>query len=499
MYDHALLRAGPGPERAEPEQTVQPEGKRRITLLIICSGTFLATLDGAIVNLALPVLADEFESSIADVLWVSLTFFVGAVGLALPMGRLGDIMGRRRILSVGWVVYTTGLLIATTAPSLGALLAARAIQAAGAAMIGANGAAVVMATTPVAQRGKALGILAATVGAGQAAGPIIGGLLIDALGWRAVFAVRIPMAVAVFAVVRMLLPADRRSEAQGRVDLVGSVLIVATTASLLLAINRATAETSGGVPLLLATLSVAGAVAFVVVERSVRSPVLDLALFRSRSFSRAVLTAVLHHIGRAGVVVLMPFFLIDAGGRSLVETGLVMVAVPLTLVAVAPLSGALSDRYGPRLLTTIAQGVLVVALLALATVSTSTSTGGVVLRLVLVGVGAGLFGSPNSSAIMNSAPPDRLGTAAASSTTARQIGQAIGVALAGAVFASRVGSSAGGTASMLPADAAAGLEAAMLTAAVIVGCAMVVSGTRPAEHDAEHAAGLVETGDDTKP
>lgn len=461
---------------------------RSAVLPIVCAGAFLSTLDSAIVNLALPVLAEEFESSVSDVLWVSLTFLVVALGLALPMGRLGDLYGRKRIFMTGWAVYTGGLVVAAAAPSLAALLAARVVQAAGAAMVGSNGAAIITAAAPGSQRGKALGILAATVGAGQAAGPIVGGVLMGSFGWRSVFWLRVPFALALLVAIRRTLPEDDRSQTDRGVDLAGSILIVATMGSLVLAINRATAWSLTGAPwLALLALSGCAAVAFVGVERRASSPVVDLALFRSRGFSLAVLTAILHHFGRAGVVVLLPYYLIEARSQSLLQTSVIMVAIPLTLVAVAPVSGSLSDKYGPRALTTIAQAILIVALLLLATVTVDTSVAGIVLRLVLVGCGAGLFGSPNTSAIMNSAPPRNLGTASASSTTARQVGQAIGVAVAGAIFAAHASSSSttsgDGTSGIAPAGATAGLQAAMWTAAGVVGAAMLISWARPGHKD----------------
>lgn len=388
---------------------------RSAVLPIVCAGAFLSTLDSAIVNLALPVLAEEFGSSVSDVLWVSLTFLVVALGLALPMGRLGDLYGRKRIFTVGWAVYTVGLVVAAAAPTLAALLGARIVQACGAAMVGANGAAIITAAAPRTQRGKALGILAATVGAGQAAGPIVGGVLMDGFGWRSVFWMRVPFAMLLLMAIRRTLPEDDRSQPGLRVDLAGSILIIAAMGSLVLAINRATVWSLTSGPVLgLFALSGCAAVTFIGVERRAPSPVVDLELFRSRGFSLGVLTATLHHVGRAGVVVLLPYYLIEARSHSLLETSMIMVAIPLTLVAIAPVSGSLSDRYGPRALTTIAQAILIVGLLLLATVSVETSVAGIVLRLVLVGCGAGLFGSPNTSAIMNSAPPSNLGTASAS-------------------------------------------------------------------------------------
>ena len=475
------------------------ERNRRATLTVVCSGTFISTLDAAIINLAQPILAEEFESTVADVLWVSLSFLVVAVGLALPMGRLGDLYGRKRVFATGWTVYTIGLAVAAIAPTLGFLVVARTVQACGAAMIGANGPAIITATTPGHHRGKALGILAATVGAGQATGPVLGGILMSSLGWRAVFWARIPLAVIVLSAIRRYLPDSGRPASRPRLDFTGSVLIVATTGTLVLAINRATAwSLTSGATLVLFASSICTAVAFVHIERRSSSPVVDLTLFRSRGFSLAILTSVFHHMGRAGVVVLIPFFLIEARGHSLLETSTFMVAIPLTLVVTAPLSGSLADRYGPRAPTTVAQAILIVALLLLATVSVDTPVAGIIFILVLVGCGAGLFGAPNTSAIMNNAPSRNLGTASASSATSRRIGQAIGVAVAGALFAARANvsdSSGEGTITAIAPDGAtAGLHLAMLTGAAIVGVAMLVSWARPGRGGPQPVGGATAAG-----
>lgn len=482
------------PLRATVSATRRRVPGRQTAVTVVCASVLLTTLDTAIVNLAMPILADEFDTSVPDILWVSLTFLVVAAGLALPMGRLGDLYGHGRIFVGGWTVYTTGLVIAAAAPSLPVLLVARVVQACGAAMIGANGTAIITSATPARHRGKALGILAASVGAGQAAGPIVGGFLMEVLGWRAIFWTRIPPALALIVVSRHVLRGGARTSTNDNVDVAGSVMLVAAIGTFVIGVNRTAAWGPTAVPALtLLGASAAAIVLFVRVARTSSSPVVDLTLFRSRGFSLAILTAVLHHVGRAGAVVLIPFFLLEGRGLTLVETSTVMVTIPATLIAVAPLSGALADRFGPRVLTTVAQAILSAALLLLATVSATTSITSIVARLLLVGVGAGLFGSPNTAAIMSSVPTDHLGTASAAASTARQIGQSVGIALAGAMFAVGAAAFTGGDvspgqpASTLTPDAVvAGFRFATVVGAVIVAGALLVSwarGQRPSPPD----------------
>ena len=448
---------------------------RYLALATVSFGVFLSTMDNSIVNVALPTLAAEFNSTVDNVLWISLTFILVSVGLGLSMGRLGDLYGRKRLYVAGFALFTVATAFASVAQSLEMLLAARVVQGVGGSMLASNGSAIITASFPASQRGKALGIMGGTVGAGLAAGPVLGGVLVDVLDWRALFYTRIPLGLIGSLLVWRLLrdsPAEQRPRG---LDLPGSVLLFGMLFALVLAVNRGD-NWGWNSPIIIAlfaggTIMVA---TFILQERRAASPVVDLALFKSRGFSAAILTSTLQFVGMAGLFILLPFYLIQARGFSQLETGGIMAAMPLTMFVVAPLSGILADRIGPRFLTTLAMALVAGGLLLMSTVQLDTSVLSIIGRLIAIGIGTAIFQSPNTSAVMGSVLPQRLGTAAASATTSRTMGQAIGVAVAGALFAAQSGAFSRSRAGLgldeatLSAEAlVSGLELAFLVGAAI--------------------------------
>ena len=404
-----------------------------VALGLVCYGLFLGTMDTSIVNVALPTLASELDTSTENVLWVSLVYILFTTGLSLSMGRLGDLYGRKRIYVVGFAMFTVGMGMAAISGSLGELLGARIFQAVGASMSMASGAAIVVSTFPPSRRGQGLGIMAATVGAGVASGPVLGGVMVDLIDWRALFWTRIPAGVVGTLLVWWLLvdtPAERRPRG---LDVPGSFLLFGLLSSAVLAVNRGVVW-GWGSPAIVGLFLLSGAlvVTFVWVERRTVSPVVDLALFGSRSFSGGVGAAVLQFMGLSAVVILMPFYLLDARGFSLLEAGGIMAALPLAMLVFSPSSGMLSDRFGVRVLTTLGLALVSVGLLLMATIDVETSVAGIVLRLIVIGIGTAIFQSPNTSSIMGSVGPDRLGTASAAATTARTSSNSNGISTAGA-------------------------------------------------------------------
>ena len=379
----------------------------------------------------------------------------------------------------GFALFTVATAFAAAAQSLEMLLAARVVQGMGGSMLAANGAAIITASFPASQRGKALGIMGGTVGAGLAAGPVLGGVLVDLIDWRTLFWTRIPLGLIGSLLVWRLLRDSSAEQRPRGLDLPGSVLLFGMLFALVLAVNRG-ANWGWGSPLIIAlfaggTILVA---TFIAQERRVLSPVVDLTLFKVRVFSAAILTATLQFVGIGGVFILLPFYLIQARGFSPLETGGIMAALPLTMFVVAPLSGMLADRMGPRFLTTLAMALVSGGLLLMAALQPDTPVLGIVGRLIVLGVGVAIFQSPNTSAVMGSVRPDRLGTAAASATTSRTVGQAIGVAIAGALFAAQSAAFAESRSSLGLDDPAvvAGAFVSGLKLALTVGAAITAVG-----------------------
>jgi EmrB/QacA subfamily drug resistance transporter len=451
-------------------------------LLCVGLGSYMATMDSSIVNIALPTFARVFHTSPNTALWVSLAFLLTTTGLTLTLGRLGDMFGRKRIYVAGFAVFTLGMTLAGLAQNLPQLLAVRVLQACGAAMVTANGTALTTAAFPAHERGRAIGTNGAIVGAGLLTGPVIGGFLLDALGWRAIFYTRIPIGLIALATAWWIIRDTRPATADRRLDVPGAVSLFVALAAFLLAINRGqawgwTSPAIGG----LAVLSAAALAAFVTIEARSPSPIVALALFRDRLLAASVLSQTLNFVALAAVTLLMPFYLIRVLHLSPARSGLVLIAVPLLRVLLSPFTGALSDRIGSRQLATAGVLVQSAGLLALVTLGAATPLAVVVACLAVVGAGSAIFGSPNNSTIMGRVPPTMLGIGAATIATGRNIGQATGIALAGAVFtavaAAHAGVAAGAArADTLPPEAIlAGVRGAFAVAAAVSGASLVAS------------------------
>ena len=418
----------------EPQVGRSAARAKWLTLAVVGSGTFMSALDGSIVNIALPAIAQATGSAVSTVEWVALAYLITVSASVFVFGHLSDIYGRRRIYLVGLAVFVAGSLFCGLSGRVGPLILARAVQAVGAAMLFALSPAILVGAFPPDERGRALGLQATMTYLGLVAGPGLGGLLIDAWGWPAIFFVNVPVGLATMWAAGRVLNSDRPAAGQ-LFDPAGAASLALALGGLLLALSKG-GEWGWSHPAIVGLVSAAAccAAAFVAVERRQAHPAIDLGLFRDRGFATSVLASYLCYLASASVGFLMPFLLVWAEGCSASHAGLVMMAVPVAMMLLTGPSGALSDRIGVRLLATSGLVVMAAGVLLLSFVGLGGSS---VLRascLALIGVGTGLFTSPNNSAIMGAAPLERRGVAGAILSATRTVGFATGVAVAGIVY-----------------------------------------------------------------
>src|SRR5579875_696775 len=441
-------------------------------LIVVGIGFYLVTLDTSIVNIALPTLESAFHIGPEDVLWVPLGYALVVTGLTLTLGRLGDMLGRKAFFIAGLTLFGVAVGVNAAAPSFPVIIGARVVQGIGAAVVLANGNAIITDIFPASERGKALGTAGAAVGSGLASGPVLGGFLIDRFGWRAIFWPQMPVALLGALLGLWLLHESRAAAGSRRVDRGEdwgwqSARTIAAFVVAMLALGL-----------------------LILVERRVTNPIINLALFRNRLFAAATLSLIFFYNASASVTLLMPFYLTGVLHYGDFQAGVALAAVPVVVLVLSPFTGALSDRFGSRLLATGGMGCVVLALAALETLTRHTSMAGVMLRLAIVGLGTALFQSPNSSTIMGSVPREYLGTASAMNATGRNIGQAMGFAIAGTVFAARAAARAGvpGNSSLdvttlPPAALLTGIEAALFVALIVAAFGMAAAFIRGKEHD----------------
>lgn len=426
---------------------MQGDGEERAgkwtVFIIVAIGVFMATLDSSIVNISLPVIARDFGVPLSGAVeWVIIAYLVVTAGVLLTAGRLADMIGRRGVWAAGLIIFTSSSALCGAAPSLGLLIAARALQGLGGALIMAVSPAMLTSAFPPQERGRALGLNAVNVALGVSVGPTLGGLL-TAISWRLIFYVNVPIGI-IGVTVTLLVLKERLRRNPGRFDPLGALLLAVGLIALTAALSFGQ-EIGWTSPLLLSMLVVGilALVALPFVEQRVASPVLDLSLFKNRVFLSANLSLILSFLALFAVSFMLPFYLEELRGFPLEEVGLLLTPVPITIAVIAPISGMLADHIGTRWLAASGLAIACLGLIFISQLNAQSSIWDIIWRLALTGVGQGLFQSPNNSALMGSAPREGQGIAAGFLATGRVMGQSLSVALAGAIFAGLGGATAG--------------------------------------------------------
>ena len=427
--------------------TSSPEvdySKKWYVLSAVGMGVFLATIDGSIVNVSLPTMESSFQTDFALVQWVVLAYLLTVTTLMLGIGRLADIYGKKPIYTTGFIVFTIGSVLCGLSSTIYLLIGSRVVQAVGAAMIMALGMAIVTEAFPRSERGRALGIMGTIVSIGITLGPTLGGFIIQNLSWHWIFFVNLPIGIIGTFMVTRFVPSFKPPGGQ-RFDYLGALTLCVSLLLLLVALTLGQRNGFGD-PIVLIMIGsfVILLVAFIFIELRMEQPMIDLRLFRNSLFSVSLTSGFIIFICLSGSLILMPFYIQNVLGYDVQQTGLLMATVPVMLGIVAPISGSLSDRFGSRLITVVGLVVLTMGFLAVSSLDAETTTMGYILRFLPVGLGMGIFQSPNNSAIMGAAPRDRLGIASGMLAVTRTLGQTTGIAVLGALWAGQVYKYAGG-------------------------------------------------------
>ena len=443
------------------------------------AGVFLATVDGSIINVSLPTLVRSLDTEFAVVQWVVLGYLLTITTSMLSIGRVADIVGKKSIYMLGFIVFTVGSALCGLALSVYWLITFRVVQAVGAAMVMALGAAILTEAFPPEERGKAMGLIGAIVSVGIVVGPALGGVIIGALSWRWIFYVNLPVGVLGTILAARNVP-DFKPTGQQRFDYWGALTLCLSLLSLLLGLTFG--QQQGffkPVVGLLIGLWLLLLIVFIRIEKKVSQPMIDLQLFGNMLFSINLATGFISFVGLAGVMILMPFYLENILGFKITHVGLLMGIVPVMLGISAPFAGALSDRAGTRRITVMGLAIMLGGYLAAGTLSGDTSAWGYLFRMFVLGLGIGTFISPNNSAIMGSASRRQLGIVSGFMAITRTLGQTVGVAAMGAVWAGRTAFYAGGRmqsgATLAPSEAqVAALQDTFHASAVLLAIALLL-------------------------
>lgn len=434
----------------------------------------LSSLGTSIANVGLPTLAAAFDVSFQSVQWVVLAYLLTVTTLIVSVGRLGDLVGRRRLLLAGIGLFTMASVLCGIAPTLWWLIAARAVQGLGAAIMMSLAMALVSEAVPKARTGSAMGLLGTMSAVGTALGPSLGGLLIDGAGWRAIFLVKVPLAVLTLLLVRRFLPPDRPQMGAARpvFDSVGTLLLVLTLMAYVLAVTLGRGS-FGALNAALLLAAVAGAALFVFAESRAVSPLVRLRLFRDARLSASFATSALVSTVMMATLVVGPFYLSRALGLNAAIVGLVLSVGPLAAALAGVPAGRMTDHFGGRRmavagLIAIATGAAILSLLP-----ATSGVPGYVAPMVVITLGYALFQTANNTTAMANVQQDERGVISGLLNLSRNLGLITGASVMGAVFVFASGTA--GLAAAPPEAVAVGMRITFAVAAMLMLIALVVA------------------------
>ena len=405
----------------------QSPAPRRLILLLIVITSFINPFLGAAINIALPAISDEFGLGAVGMSWIAMAFLLSSAVFLVPLGKLADIRGRKRVFLLGNLIIAFSSILCALSSSGGMLITFRAIQGIGSAMVFGTGVAIITSVYPPNQRGKAIGITVTSVYIGLSLAPFLGGILTQYLGWRSIFYITIPFELLVVWITWSYIKeewADARGE---KFDLTGSIIYVLAMSAFMFGFSKL----PGPPAIILAAAGLMGLVFFVIKEQKTTSPVFNIDLFRSnRLFAFSNLAALINYATTFAITFLLSLYLQYILQFSPRDAGLILITQPVIMALVASISGKLSDRYDPRILSSFGMAVIVGGLVMLTLLREQTHITYLVVNLAIVGFGFGMFSSPNTNAIMGSVEKKYLGIASATVGTMRLTGQMISMGVA---------------------------------------------------------------------
>ncbi len=402
---------------------------RMLILFNVVLMTFMATLDGSIVNVALPTMAEKLSVSTEAIAWVVSSYLIVISASILVFGRLGDTKGKTKVFHYGIVIFTIGSLLCGISNSLILLIISRTVQAIGAAATMANNQGIITQVFPSNERGKALGISGTFVALGSMAGPPIGGFLISHFNWNDIFLINVPIGIFVFLMALKILPKSNKDVSE-TLDSKGAILFALSIISLFYTLNMAS-DYGYGSPFILIgfSISILSFIAFIIIEKKTEYPLLQLNLFQNHLFSLSIFCAFISFISISSTMIIQPFYLQNVLKYSPSATGIIMIVYPFVMAVIAPISGNLSDKIGSELLTFVGLLGTSTGLFLMSTLNESSSLLSLIIFTIIMSAGNALFQSPNTSLIMSNSPRNMLGIAGSVNALIRNLGMISGTSL----------------------------------------------------------------------
>lgn len=414
--------------------------RRMLVLAICCMSLLIVSLDNTVLNVALPALQRDLHAQTSGLQWTIDAYTLVLASLLMLAGSTADRLGRKKVFMAGLVVFSIGSLLCSLAPSLELLVVFRMVQAVGGSMLNPVAMSIITNTfTDRRERARAIGVWGAVVGISMAAGPLVGGLLVQSVSWRSIFWINLPVGLAALLLTLRFVPESRAPKAR-RPDPVGQVLVIALFGSLTYAIIEAP-DAGLATTLPFAALALAALLALLRYEPRRAEPLIDLHFFRSAPFSGATVIAVSAFAALGGFLFMSTLYLQNVRGLDALHAGLWMLPMAAPTFLCAPLSGRLVGTRGPRVPLFVAGAAMTASGVLFAVFEAETSNLTLFLGYVLFGIGFGFVNAPITNTAVSGMPRAQAGVAAAVASTSRQLGQTLGVAVVGAVLASGIGAS----------------------------------------------------------
>lgn len=415
-----------------------------LILIATCLFTFMSTLDGSIVNIAMPTMSKDLAISMNEAEWIVSVYMITICCLLIFWGRISDTIGKIKIFKIGTLIFILGSLFCGISSTLEMLLISRIIQATGASMTMATNYGIITENFPPEMRGRSLGVLGSFVSLGSIAGPGIGGVIIQKYTWHYIFLINIPIGIFAFVLGYFVFPKSKKKDIPLNLDYLGFILFDMFIISLFMGIfiGQVIGFTKLSI-IILFIIAVCSFVGFIFREKGAKNPLIDLTIFNNKSFSVGLTCAVLIFSSNLFMNTLLPFYLQDTLKLSSLMSGFILMCVPIAMVIVAPISGALSDKIGAKGLTFLGLFIVSISQLLFILIGLKTTISHLVLLTLLAGTGVALFQSPNNSIIMSSVEHNHLGIAGSINSLARNIGMVTGLSLSTTILYSSMTQKAG--------------------------------------------------------
>jgi EmrB/QacA subfamily drug resistance transporter len=407
--------------------TEHGQTSRRLILLLIIITSFINPFLGAAINIALPTISEEFSMGAVGMSWVAMAFLLSSAVFLVPLGKLADINGRKRVFFIGNIIVTATSILCALSHSGGMLISLRAIQGIGSAMVFGTGVAIITSVYPPKERGKAIGITVTAVYVGLSLAPFLGGMLTQYLGWRSIFYATVPFGLLVLWITVKYIKEEWADAKGEKFDLPGSIVYVLSMSAFMFGFSRLP-EISA---IILVAVGLVGLIGFTLLEMRLKFPVFNMVLFSSnRLFAFSNLAALINYATTFAITFLLSLYLQYILGMSPRDAGMILITQPIMMAIVASISGKLSDTHDPRILASTGMGIIVGGLIMLTFLTEHSSITYLVVILAVVGFGFGMFSSPNTNAIMGSVHKKYLGIASATVGTMRLTGQMMSMGIA---------------------------------------------------------------------